>query len=480
MRHLEAVQPVTPRRGIALIRVSKERERMISPENQRYAIEQYAARERITVVEWVEGIDESGSRRKSAWWAKLDGAVERIEKREADVLLVWRIDRTARNRVRWAIASDRVETAGGYIESATEPNDRSPAGRFGRGVMAEHAAFIAESIGATWKETHERRVRHGLTPGGGRRYGYTYSRENGYQIDPIEGPKLAAMYEAYASGESAWSITGRFSDPTAVRNDAGRYPPYAVWTPTTLLNNLDSGFGAGLVKFRDEIHPGAHEAVISEDLWARYVEARGRRRQRPRAERSPYVYSGVIYCHCGSRMTGRIARHGERRYACTASFKRQGVSHPNASISEIVVTETFTTWLAEMRDELNAAARVAPRRPRLVHDPAKDISAKLAGVAQRLDSATMKFVDDLIPHETYERIRASLEHERSILETELARAAAQQTVRPIAIIGDMVDSWETIPTERKRAALSLLVERIQVNPPNAPRRIEVLSALGST
>lgn len=477
MRHLEAVQAVTPRRGIALIRVSKERERMISPENQRYAIEQYAAREHITIVDWVEGIDESGSRRRSAWWAKLDGAVARIEQHEADVLLVWRIDRTARNRVRWAIASDRVETAGGYIESATEPNDRSPAGRFGRGVMAEHAAFIAESIGATWKEAHERRVRHGLTPGGGRRYGYTYSKEHGYQIDPVEGPKLAAMYEAYASGESAWSITGRFSDHSALRNAEGRYPTYAVWTTKTLLNNLDSGFGAGLVKFRDEIHPGSHEAVISEDLWARYLETRARRRQRPRAERSPYTFSGVIYCHCGSRMAGRYDRNRRNRYACQAALKRQGVSHPNASIAEDIVTEAFTAWLAEMRDELNEAARTAPRRPRPVHDPAKDIAAKLAGVSQRLDSATMKFVDELIPHEAYERIRAALEHERSVLEAELTRAAAQQTVRPIALIGDMVDGWHAIPTERKRATLSLLVERIQINPPDVSPRVEITSAL---
>ncbi|MFX4673881.1 hypothetical protein ABTB51_19370, partial [Acinetobacter baumannii] len=47
------------RRGIAAIRVSKERDNMTSPEIQRHVISEFAARENIDIVEWIEGIDES-------------------------------------------------------------------------------------------------------------------------------------------------------------------------------------------------------------------------------------------------------------------------------------------------------------------------------------------------------------------------------------------------------------------------------------
>ncbi|MDI9889925.1 recombinase family protein [Microbacterium sp. IEGM 1404] len=460
-----------------MVRVSKERDGMISPENQRYAIEQYAARENIDVIAWIEGIDESGSRKKSAWWARLDSGIEHIESKRADVLLVWRIDRTARNRLRWAIATDRIETAGGYIESATEPNDRSPAGRFGRGMMAEHAAFMAESIGATWKETQERRVRHGLTPNGQHHYGYTYSRENGYEIDPIEGPILADMYRSYAAGESAQSIAARLTDPDAKPDENGVYSRYARWNTPAVLRVLDSGFGAGLVLFRSELHAGAHPPVITEDDWARFKSARADRRRRPRAERSPYTYSGLMECHCGAKMHGRTD-HGDRRYACLKS-KHYGV-HPDASLSEKVVEAAVMQWLGKLRDEIDAEAKAAPRAPRIVDDPAGAIARRIAAVNERLDSATAKFVDGLIPRDAYDRLRAKCEQERRDLEAELTRVSAQATVRPIAFAGDLVGRWPEIPVEQRRQAVRMLVDRIRVQPRDAPKRVVIDSPFSRT
>lgn len=469
MSHLLPLNGQNPRRrAVAMIRVSKEREGMISPENQRYSIEQYAARENIDVIAWIEGIDESGSRKKSAWWARLDAGIEHVESKQADILLVWRIDRTARNRLRWAIATDRIETAGGYIESATEPNDRSPAGRFGRGMMAEHAAFMAESIGATWKETLERRVRHGLTPNGQRHYGYTYSRESGYEVDPIEGPILADMYRSYAAGESAQNIALRLTDPNAQPDEHGVYARYARWNTPAILRLLDSGFGAGLVLFRGELHPGNHPPVITPEEWTQFQGARVDRRRRPRAERSPYTYSGLMQCHCGGKMHGRTD-HGQRRYACLKS-KHYGV-HPDASLAEDVIERAVLTWMRGLRDELNARAKDAPRALRAIEDPVKVISRRIAAVNDRLDSATAKFVDDLIPRDAYDRLRTKLEAERSALDAELSRAAAQATVQPVALARDLVDQWDELTVEYRRQAVRMLIDRIRFQPKGSAERV---------
>jgi site-specific DNA recombinase len=457
-----------------MIRVSKEREGMVSPENQRYSIEQYAERANIEVVEWIEGIDESGSRKKSAWWARLDRGIELVEAHSVDVLVVWRIDRTARNRLKWAIATDRIETAGGYIESATEPNDRSPAGRFGRGMMAEHAAFMAESIGATWKETLERRVRHGMTPNGQRHFGYTYTREDGYLIDPIEGPALAEMFRAYTAGDSAWQIADRLNGPVEPPADGANFPRHARWNTASVLRVLDSGFGAGFIQFRGELHDGMHAPIIEPDEWTRFRHARESRRRRPRAERSAYLYSGFIWCHCGGKMGGRTD-HGRPRYACieSATYK----PHADASLAAHVIDAEVKRWLNKIRDELNDAARKAPRRPILIADPAKDISRRLAAIADRFDSATLKFVDDAIPAETYERLRSRFEAESAALNAELARVSAQATVRPLAFVGDLVAQWDDLPVQRRREALRLLVDRIVIHPPDAEKRVEVFSDL---
>lgn len=41
---------------------------MVSPEVQRVAIEDYAASRGYVVAGWLEGLDQSGSRARSAWW----------------------------------------------------------------------------------------------------------------------------------------------------------------------------------------------------------------------------------------------------------------------------------------------------------------------------------------------------------------------------------------------------------------------------
>lgn len=473
---LRAVSPTAPRRAIAGIRVSKEREGMTSPENQRYIIEQFAEREGIEIVEWIEGIDESGSRQKSAWWGRLTYACERIEARAADDFIVWRVDRTARNKLKWAVAEERIEATGGFILSATEPNDRSPAGRFGRNILVDHAVFMAESIGSTWKETLERRVRHGLTPNGARHFGYAYSKDDGeYQVDPVEGPVLADMYRAYSAGDSALQIAARLNRPVARPAPGEQYERYSRWNTPAILRLLDSGFGAGYVLFRGELHPGAHEPVITPDEWILYRQARDARRRRPRAERSPYLYSGIIYCHCGSRMGGRTD-HGRPRYACTDSATYK--AHPDASIAAHVIDAEVMRWLNRIRDRLNKAAREQPRRPRPVADPSKAISRKIAAVTERLDAATIKNLDGTIPDDVYARLRDRFTAELADLDAELTRASAQSTVRPIAFVGDLLAHWnDDLPIERRREALRLLIDRIEVNRPDAERRVTVRSSI---
>ncbi|MCC2030652.1 recombinase family protein [Microbacterium allomyrinae] len=467
------------RRGIGAIRVSKERDGMTSPENQRYAIEQFAERENIEIVEWIEGIDESGSRNKSAWWARLSYGCDRIEAKAADTLVVWRIDRTARHRLKWAITQDRIESAGGLILSATEPNDQSPAGRYGRGMMIEHAVYVAESIGATWKETLERRVRHGLTPNGQRHFGYAYTRERGYEIDPIEGPILASMYRDYTAGDSALQIAERLSGPVARPAEGEQYARYARWNTPAILRLLDSGFGAGLILFRGDLHDGAHEPVIDADEWARYRAARDARRRRPRAERSPYTYSGILFCHCGSRMSGRTD-HGRPRYACIESATYR--VHADASLAAHVIDAEVLKWLNKIRDRLNKAAQDAPRRPVLVANPTRDISQKIAAERERLDNATARYFDnpEVVSEDAYQRYRAASEAKIAAWDAELTRASAQATVRPLAFVGDLVERWPDLPIERRREALRLLVDRITINPPNTIPRVVVDSPLTRT
>jgi site-specific DNA recombinase len=175
-----------PPRVVAYIRVSHERVGMVSPELQLAAIDEVCQRFGYALVSVISDLDRSG-----LFWKRrqVEQAVEMIEAGGADILMVWKWSRIARNRRDWAIAVDRIESAGGRLESATEPVDASTSsGRLA--MLAEFAAFEADRVGDMWREAHNRRIRHGLPPSGRPHYGYRYV-DKGYLPDPVTGPALA-------------------------------------------------------------------------------------------------------------------------------------------------------------------------------------------------------------------------------------------------------------------------------------------------
>jgi DNA invertase Pin-like site-specific DNA recombinase len=167
-------------RAVAYVRVSLEREDMISPELQMKAVSEYCALRNYGIVRVVEDLDLSGRFWKTR---QVDEAVAMLERGDAEVLVVWRWSRVSRNRLDWAMALDRVEAAGGRLESASEGFDTTTAtGRFARGMLAEFAAFESDRLADIWREVRDRRISLGLPPWGHRQFGYV-QRHGAYVID---------------------------------------------------------------------------------------------------------------------------------------------------------------------------------------------------------------------------------------------------------------------------------------------------------
>lgn len=200
--------------------------------------------------------------------------------------------RLSRSRRDWTVAVDRVDVAGGRIESATEAVDVSTAtGRLARGVLAEFAAFESDRIGEVWREVHAKRVTAGLLPNGKPKWGYTYDTDTKiHHPDPVTGPVLQ-LYDRYLAGESFYSLT-RWLNQSGHRTTAD-----GPWRDVVLRGVMDKGFGAGLVWYLGCHHDGAHEPVITRATWQAYLDARaGRRLIMPRSKRSRYLLTGMVKC----------------------------------------------------------------------------------------------------------------------------------------------------------------------------------------
>jgi hypothetical protein len=189
MTRTENADAAVAPRAVAYIRVSMAREGMISPELQMAAISEHCKRRGYRIVEVLEDLDLSGR-----FWRRrqVDAAICMLEDGEAEAIVVWRWSRVARNRLDWAVAVDRVEAAGGTLESATEPFDVSTStGRFARGMLAEFAAYESDRLGDVWREVRAHRLSLGVPVNGMPQFGYT--KDGGrYVVHRTRGPLLAA------------------------------------------------------------------------------------------------------------------------------------------------------------------------------------------------------------------------------------------------------------------------------------------------
>ena len=457
-------------RAALYLRQSTYKEESISLELQERACRDYASSQGydVVAVEADPGISGRTWNRPG-----VQRIMDMVEDKGADVIVLWKWSRLSRSRLDWAVAADRVETAGGRIESATEAIDVSTStGRLARGMLTEFAAFESERIGDTWKEAHARRVRNGLPHTGTPRFGYTYTRETGYVVDGETGPALRRLYLDYISGVGFMKLS------LTTRALGGPIEAASV------KRMMDSGFGAGLLLSRGEHVAGAHEGVITESEWKAYKMARKGRVGRPRAEDSGHTYSGIVRCECGALMTGNAytARNGARtaKYNCTR-YRSEG-GHTNAIVTPRV-DEAVLSFLEGVAADINAKAdkEAAVVKPIQQLDARPKIMADLSKNAARVDTLTMKYLDGDVSKEVHDRLLAKLHAEKEELEDRLAHLESQQAgPLPSKLAADLLGHWEAMPPEVKREILGRLVDRIEVSLEGGgrwnPKEIRVIPA----
>jgi DNA invertase Pin-like site-specific DNA recombinase len=510
----QILRPVELIPAIGYIRVSTWFEEKISDELQKAAIEDAARRRGRTIVKWIPDLDATGRNFKRRIMEAIS-AVETGSFEGANEIWVWKYSRFGRNRHGVAINLARVEQAGGHLISATEEIDATTAtGRFTRGMLFELAAFESDRIGEQWRETHEYRRAHGLPATGGARFGYVWHQreiEEGvlkiaehYEPDPETAPTVRQLYEDYALNDATLREMAQMLNkshvfnPAALKNDG--------WSRQALVFCLDSGFAAGLLHvhrndatcaIRSKCHnrahygfiPGAQPPLITDDLWAAYLEKRERRRELPpRLRRPTYPYSGLTRCGlCGGNACSANDRRGNRGavYRCQSRYNQQErTTCRGSAVSTRAIEAEMQRWLQETVGEIDRRVRgsvVLPKQVEPRHDDERKrrrIAGDLEKVQKGLDKASMAHAMGDMPLDSYRRVRDQLVARRSKLEEELdalkaAEVDESETTWEFrgAVVRRLVEEWETLSVSGKRELLSKALREIRIFPAGMEPRV---------
>ncbi len=437
---------------------------MISPELQETAIREHCARNGYDLEMLEPDLDLSGR-----FWKrrKIGDAIARVESGDAEVIVVWKISRVARNRLDWNVAVDRVEAAGGRLESATEPIDATTSsGRFSRGVLAELAAFESERIGEGWRETHARRWRNGLPADGRPRFGYQRVGRN-YVPDPDIAPIVRGLYERYVSGETFLSLT-RWLEPMNLGT---------LRSNRALTAYMDSGFAAGWLTHhapdcavKHQTHTrcpnlvrdrGAHEPIVPPELWDEYQNARRKRVAVPARLQSPRTaFAGIIFCtECGYRYSHhRDATTGRSAYRCDNGY----CGH----VARSRIEQAVLAWLPTVAAEVNAAAASAPRGESTAAVERSRLERIVLDADRALSNLTVDRARRIVPEDAYEAARDALTIERDaaqarVLELDTGRDRAMERATQAA---DLLSDWDDLTElERNRILANLCVVYVTPN-----------------
>ena len=137
------------------------------------------------------------------------------------------------------------------------------------------------------------------------------SGKNIIVIDKEKAPYIERMFKLYASGYSIDKIREILTE--AGLNNNGK--PYAKSRFGDLLHN---SFYIGKFTYKDVIYDGAHEPIISIELFNKVQKMF--EQEKPRAKNLDFTYAGLLTCgHCGCKLTAELKKGKYKYYHCTGN-----------------------------------------------------------------------------------------------------------------------------------------------------------------
>lgn len=338
---------------------SREGERFISPDEQRRAIEGWAAANGATIAQWHTDMSKSGGTmaRKG-----LIAALARVERRQTGGIVVARLDRFARNVAGGLAAIERVHALGGRVVAVHDAIDPATAsGKMMLTILLAVAAWQRETAEENFEATIANATARGLfatkTP-----YGYMKGKDARIVPHPEHSLVVKRIFDLRTRGVG-WRRICAILVAEGVPTPVGK----VQWAPSSLAGIVASVAPLGVwVGPFETVVEDAWPAIVDRDLWERANAVRGvRDGDRKYDDR---LYAGIARCsRCRQTMARETNNSGFLSYKCkTPGCKATtiGVDILDAYVSDLVDARLARWRLTSERDDDGTIEELAKARDR--------------------------------------------------------------------------------------------------------------------
>lgn len=453
-------RPIAEPRGpvlrvVAIGRVSSEEQvKGYSLDAQERAWEQYCEQRGW---ELVARLVEPGNSAYTSDWRRrpvLAQALEMLERREADVLMVHKLDRLARN-VRITLETlSRVQKAAATFVSISEQMDfTTPIGRLQLVMLAAIAEYFSANLSTETRKGKAERAAQGKSNASLRPLGYHAD----WSVCPAQAKVVRWLFAEYATGRYAvHALVAQLNQEKTLDRRWSSSSVYKVLHNSTYLGLVADGPSGAT-------YPGQHKPIIDQEVWdaAHHVFAANASNPRTHAETlRTYLLAGLLRCSsCGHtlRASTLINRRGDKvheypRYQEIGRWKGADCPQPQDTVQAHVPEGQVYRLLAGIPLDGDVIARIEE----LAAEPAPEedeLGRKRAALNARRKRINSLFEYGGIDDDEYRTKLEEIKQELAALPDPKAGGPGLALREAVPQLADLLDDWAYMDTGLRAAIL---------------------------
>lgn len=350
-------------------------------------------------------------------------------KGQFSAIIVWKLDRFARNRYDSAHYKAMLRKNGVKVVSATEVISEGAEGIILESVLEGYAEYYSAEL--------SEKVIRGMTEnalkcqynGGFVPVGFKIDENKHYQLDELVAPLVREAFMMYVNGRPIKDIVNFLNDNGVVSSQG---KPLTKTSVSTILQNRKYIWE---YQYRDVVVPNGIPAVISDELFSLAQQRLEKNRHAPATMKADikYILSTKLRCgDCGGMIVGESGTSSTNNkvyhyYKCANAKKRKCSRKAlrKAEIEDIVIERTVKTV---MNDTIldSVAERVFEFQQR-ENTVLPFLQNELAGVEKAIGNFMKAIEMGVITESTMTRL-SELEAQKSDIKVKIAREEIKSAV----------------------------------------------------
>ena len=410
-----------------------------------------------------------------------------IRQGKANLLVVHSLDRLSRNlKILLEIMAVLGEHGVGLVSISEDIDYSTPHGKMTTQMLGSFAEFFSEMLSTHVKKGIGERARQGRHLGcipfgyescwqelkGEPKLACEPEHPGAVHVHSEEGAAVRELFVRYTSGMVTLATLASCLNDRGFRTrntkklpdgNGGSVSGPRLFTIASVRGILHNPFYTGKVRHKNEILPGAHEALVSDDVFQTVQDAMRRNSGRSRTLHShpqrEYLLKGLVHCaHCRMPMWSQTFVNGRRYYReqrgsrgvgyCVGRSGSMFCEIPDEQMGNIISAIVLPdAWVDRVLAQVHLA------------DEVKRVDKERKKVQQRLRRLGQVYLDGLIDPGEYGRQKKGLEDKLRSLVVPDADAA----IKAGKLLEDLPALWEKADLAERRRILLTMLDSVYVD-----------------